>query len=86
MAVLQQQPRTILRLRGLLDRTGKGRSATYEDIKNGLMSCPVRLGRRAVGWPSDEADAINAARIAGKSDDQIRVLVRELELARKSAA
>jgi prophage regulatory protein len=39
-----------------------------------------------VGWPANEVAALNAARIAGKSDDEIRQLVRKLEAARKAMA
>ena len=45
----------------------------------------MSLGPRAVGWPSDEVEAINAARIAGKTDDEVRVLVTKLEAARTCA-
>jgi prophage regulatory protein len=44
----------------------------------------VKLGARAVGWPAREVAAINAARIAGRSDDEIRVLVTKLEAARRT--
>jgi len=37
---------------------------------------------RSVGWPSDEVEAINAARIAGKSVDEIRQLVIRLHAKR----
>lgn len=47
---------------------------------------PVRLGERAVGWPASEVAALNAARIAGKTDQEIRALVVKLEAARKAAA
>ena len=36
----------------------------------------------SVGWPSDEILSINAARIAGQSDDQIRELVNRLHAKR----
>ncbi len=39
-----------------------------------------------MGWPSGEVAALNAARIAGKTDEEIRTLVVKLEAARKSAA
>jgi prophage regulatory protein len=39
-----------------------------------------------VGWPASEVSAINTARIAGKTDDEIRVLVVKLEAARKIPA
>jgi prophage regulatory protein len=46
----------------------------------------VRLGPRSVGWPASEVAAINTARIAGMTDDEIRALVVKLEAARKAAA
>jgi prophage regulatory protein len=54
-------------------------------VSQGLWTKPVSLGARAVGWPSDEVDVLNAARIAGKSDDEIRELVSKLEAARTVA-
>ena len=33
------------------------------------------LGPCCVGWPANEVAALNAARIAGKSDEDIRALV-----------
>jgi prophage regulatory protein len=39
-----------------------------------------------VGWPAHEVAALNAARIAGKADAEIRALVTHLEAARKAVA
>lgn len=72
----------ILRLRSVLDATGKRRSSHYNDIAAGLFTRAVKLGPRAVGWPETDVAALQAARIAGKSDDEIRVLVRKLEATR----
>ncbi len=77
---------TILRLPAVLRERGRSRSAHYQDIQQGLFTPPVAIGARAVGWPADELAALNAARIAGKSDDEIRALVAKLEAARKAAA
>jgi len=77
---------TILRLPVTLERRGRSRSSHYADIKNGLFVKPVQIGLRAVGTPEDEVDALNAARIAGKSDEEIRALVVKLEAARKALA
>lgn len=68
----------ILRMRDVKERRGVSRTTHYQQIAQGLMTLPVKTGARAVGWPADEIEAINAARIAGKTDDEIRVLVREL--------
>lgn len=76
----------MLRLPALKAETGKGRSTIYSDIQRGLLTKPVPIGLRAVGWPSNEVQAINAARIAGKSESDIQALVRRLEDARKEVA
>jgi prophage regulatory protein len=77
---------TILRLPAVKSETGISRSTHYLRISQGLFTKPVSLGPRSVGWPSSEVAAINAARIAGKSDEEIRTLVLKLEAARKSAS
>jgi prophage regulatory protein len=77
---------TILRLPDVLRERGKSRSAHYLDIKQGLFTRPVSIGLRSVGWPAHEVAELNAARVAGKSEDEIRALVTKLEAVRKSAA
>lgn len=77
---------TILRLPAVQAETGLSRSSIYLRISQGLWPNPVSLGARAVGWPADEVAALNAARIAGKGDDEIRVIVVKLEAARATAA
>lgn len=79
-------PLTILRRKQVEAETGYARSTIYLRIAQGLWTRPVSLGARAVGWPAGETAALNAARIAGKSDAQIRALVVELEAARLSAS
>ncbi len=75
----------IFRLPKVLDATGDGRSAIYLKISNGTFPPPVNLGPRSVGWPDYEVDTINAARIAGKSEEEIKALVLKLVAARKNA-
>jgi len=75
----------ILRLRQVLQKRGKSRSSHYEDIRHGLFTKPVSIGVRAVGWPENEAEALVAAQIAGKTLADIRNLVQRLEAARKEA-
>jgi prophage regulatory protein len=50
----------------------------YGAIKVGLFPPPVKVTARASAWVEDEVLAINAARIAGQSDHQIRKLVADL--------
>lgn len=77
---------TILRLPAVKSRTGLARSTLYLRISEGRFPKLVPLGGRAVGWPDDEVEAINAAWTAGKSDDEIQLLVSKLEAARKTSA
>ncbi len=74
----------ILRRRQVEAQSGLARSTIYLRISQGLFVKPVRLGLRARGWPANEVAALNLARIAGKSDDEIRALVAQLESARTS--
>lgn len=75
---------TILRLPAVKAETGYSRSTIYLRISQGLWPRPVSLGQRSVGWPASEVAAINAARIAGKTDKEIGDLVARLEAARKN--
>jgi prophage regulatory protein len=68
-----------------LSQFGIKSSTFYEWINRGLMVPGVALGHRSVGFPADELDKIAAARIAGKSEDDIRSLVRDLIAARSHA-
>lgn len=77
---------TILRLPAVKSQSGLSRSTLYLRIAQGLWTKPVSLGARAVGWPSSEVAALNGARIAGKTNDDIRALVAKLEASRHTAA
>ena len=70
---------SILRMPAVKAETGhRSHASIYNAIKAGLFTTGVAIGQRSVGWPSSEVQAINAARIAGKSDDEIRELVKRL--------
>lgn len=75
---------TILRLPDVKTSTGLSRSTIYLRIAQGVFTKPVSLGGRAVGWPASEVAVLNAARIAGKTDLEVRDLVVKLEAARKT--
>lgn len=46
---------------------------------------PVKVGARAVAWPSDEVDRWVMARVRGASDCEMRQLVTDLVAARTNA-
>lgn len=73
----------ILRLPVVLRERGRSRSAHYLDIQQGLFTHPIPIGARAIGWPEHEVAMLNSARIASRSEEEIRLLVSQLEAARK---
>lgn len=77
---------TIYRLPAVKSESGYSRSTIYLRISQGLWTKQVSLGPRCVGWPAHEVAALNTARIAGKTDEEIRALVTKLEAARRTAA
>lgn len=79
-------PSSILRLPSVKARTGLSRSTIYLRISERLFTKPISLGGRSVGWPSQEVAAIISARIAGKTDEEVRTLVAGLENARRMAS
>lgn len=76
---------TLLRLPAVKAQSGYSRSTIYLRISQGLWTRPVSLGARAVAWPANEVAALNAARIAGRTEDDIRALVSRLQTARTAA-
>ena len=74
---------SILRMPAVKAETGhKSHASIYNAINEGTFTKGVKIGERSVGWPSEEVQAINAARIAAKSDAEIRELVNRLHAKR----
>lgn len=78
---------SIIRMEAVKAETGhRSHASIYNAVNEGLFTKPVRIGRRSVGWPFDEVQAINAARIAGMSEGAIRELVARLHAKRSELA
>ncbi|MCH8079894.1 MAG: AlpA family phage regulatory protein [Proteobacteria bacterium] len=77
---------SLIRIKAVEARLGIKKSMLYDHIKKGLIVGAIRIGDRAVAFLSAEIDAIVAARIAGKSDDEIRDLVKTLMANRQKIA
>jgi len=74
---------SILRMPAVKVETGhRSHASIYTAIRAGLFTKPVQIGQRAVGWPATEVQAINQARIAGRSESEIRELVNTLHASR----
>lgn len=57
-------PRRFLRLHEVKHLVGLGRTAIYEAVKAKTFPAPVKIGNRAVAWPSDLIESWIDARIA----------------------
>jgi prophage regulatory protein len=76
---MQPNPLSLLRSQDARAVFGNLPTSTfYEQIERGLMTPGVSIGARSVAWPDHELQALAAARIAGKSDDEIKTLVKDL--------
>lgn len=75
----------LLKLPVVLKLRCRGRTAHYQDIKDGVFTAPIKLGKRSVAWPASEVDAVLSARIAGDTDAEIKTLVSSLHSARSAA-
>jgi prophage regulatory protein len=80
------QPDPILRLRETCKVRGRAPSTHWSDIADGLCTRGVHTGPRSVGWPESEIAAINRARVAGWTEDEIKQIVVELDAARNDTA
>jgi prophage regulatory protein len=76
----------ILRLPSVKAEMGhRSDASVYNAIRAGLFPAGVQIGQRAKGWPDYEVNAINTARVAGKTEDEIRELVKSLYAKRSDA-
>ena len=68
----------ILRASQAQEATGLPRSSFYSQVAKGLLPPSIQLGPRSVGWVETEINAVNVARILGKTDEEIKSLVMRL--------
>ena len=84
------RPIRLIPRRELQARMGLRSPNTVRDhIKRGVLTAPIKLSPGPTTpsvWPEDEIDAVIHARIAGKSDDEVRELVSRLDARRRAVA
>jgi len=68
-----------LDLNEVLEYRHRSRSSHFRDIENGLCTPPINVGPRSVAWLRTELETLRAAVIAGKSQDEIKQIVLELQ-------
>ena len=77
---------SFIRLKKVESKTGLKKSTVYDLMSRGEFPKSIKIGERAVAWIESEVDAINAARMAEKSADEIRELVKNLMAKRQQMA
>jgi len=82
----QLVPNALLRTPDVCAVTGMARPTLYEAMAKGLFPRPIKLGTNSSAWGAAKANAWCAARLAGKSDEELRLLVMQLTEARKHLA
>lgn len=65
---------------------GLSNTSLFEQIKAGIFPPSISLGTRAVGFIFHEIQALLAARSVGKSDDELREIVKALIKQRETSA
>jgi prophage regulatory protein len=75
--------KALWRLPKVIEALGVKKSSVWERVKTGHLPPPVRIGARAVAWPSDEICKIIDAQIAGCSGNALLVFISELVAARQ---
>ncbi|MFO7593447.1 MAG: AlpA family phage regulatory protein [Pseudomonadota bacterium] len=68
------------------ERYGVSRTTPWRWTSAGLFPPPIRLSPGCTRWLSDEIELIDQARLAGKTDAEIRELVHEIMNRRQSQA
>ena len=71
------QPVSLLRMPRVIERTGKSRGAIYADIAEGTFPAPVKIGARAVAWPSNAIDRWIEGVMQGSSHDAVDRLLTD---------
>ena len=72
------------KLQEVLEYRHRSRSSHLRDVKNGLCTTSIKVGPNSVVWLRNELETLRSAVIAGKSEDEIRHLVRELHRERRA--
>ncbi len=70
--------RILISAKAAQSASGVRQTQWYEWLNSGLMVAPVPIGVRQKRYPENEVQAVINARIAGRSEDQIRQLVSKL--------
>lgn len=69
----------IIKLPEVVAMTALSRSSVYTKIGDHLLPSSINIGNKAVGFIKEEIELVINARIAGRSNNQIKELVQAIE-------
>lgn len=82
----ESQPIRIERKPAVLNRIGMSHATLYRRISEGLFPPGITLGNHSVGWLAHEVDTMLRAFAAGKTKEELQVIVKTLIEERQSLA
>ncbi len=83
---MQTVDNRLIRMPQVLDAMGEKKSRFYALAQAGLMPRPIKIGTQAAVLPEYEVRAVNAARIRGATEAELRAVVADLHARRTLAA
>ena len=76
-----QQAIVLLTTKATCSRSGLSRTGLYRKLNEGRFPQPAKIGNLNY-WGEHEVNEINRAVLAGKTDEEIKKIVRKIEAAR----
>ena len=73
----------LIRINEVAAISGLKRSTIYAYISDGIFPSQIKLGKRCAAWVESEVLAFLQARIAGKTEQEIKELVQQLLIQRQ---
>lgn len=67
----------LIRINEVIEVSGLKRSTIYSYISQGIFPSQIKLGLRCVAWVENEILEINSARIANKTEQEIKQLIAQ---------
>ena len=73
--MLSNNKSKLIRIKEVMEISGLKRSTIYNYISLGIFPSQIKLGERCAAWLESEISEVNFARIAEKTEQQIKDLI-----------
>ncbi|PXW85021.1 AlpA family transcriptional regulator [Nitrosomonas sp. Nm84] len=75
--MLSNNKSKLIRLKEVIEISGLKRSTIYNYITKGIFPSQIKLGERCVAWVENEILEVNFARMAERTEQEIKDLVAQ---------